>query len=115
MRPADLPTTWRSRADELEPYAPPVAQAFRRAAEELGEALREAADVELTLSEAARESGYSPRRIRELVAEGRLVNCGRKHAPRIRRADLPRKPRPNGDGGRYDVDADAASLLGKLR
>lgn len=113
MTPGDLPNAWRSRAEELRPYAPAAAEAFLRAAAELEAALREAADAALTLTEASRESGYSARRLRELVAEGQVPNAGRKHAPRIRRADLPRKAKKT-NGGDYDAWADAAALLEKM-
>ncbi len=45
----------------------------------------------LTLSQAARESGYGADHIARLVRQGKIRNAGRPHAPRIRRADLPRK------------------------
>jgi hypothetical protein len=117
MIPAELPGTWRSRADELRPYAPAAAEAFVRAAHELAAAMAEAADEALTLPEAAQESGYSERRLRELLAAGELPQAGRKHAPRIRRADLPRKAgagKPDPTHG-YDPDADAAALLSRSR
>lgn len=50
-------------------------------------------DEELTLQEAATESGYSYQHLRALIAGGQLTNVGRKGAPRVRRRDLPRKPR----------------------
>lgn len=108
MIPSELPSGWRTRAVELEPYSASAAEAFRTAAVELDEALREAADAELTLDEAASESGYSKRRLREMVAAGGLPNAGRKGAPRIRRGDLPRKPRSN-DG--FDAAAEARRLV----
>jgi hypothetical protein len=107
-----LAATWRARAAELERFAPPAAEAFRVAADELDAALREAADTPLTLAEAAEESGYSERRLRELVAAGVVANAGRKHVPRIRRADLPRRPGKPGCKG-YDAAEDAARLLAR--
>jgi len=68
--------------------------------------------AELAVSEASRESGYSPDRLRELVREGRLPNQrppGNGGEIRIRRADLPRRPRsvvPT-----PEVDALAAQIL----
>jgi hypothetical protein len=115
MIPAELPATWRSRADELRPYAPGAAEAFARAAAELDAAMAEAADAPLTLAEAVAESGYSERRLRELLSEGAIPNAGRKHRPRIRRADLPRKAgagKAEPSNG-YDPDADAAALLAR--
>jgi hypothetical protein len=110
VTPADCLSAWRARAAELERYSPAAAEAFRVAAGELEQALREAADAELTLGEAARESGYSDRRLRELIADGSIPQAGRKGAPRIRRGDLPRKAKQK-DAGTYDAAADAAALL----
>lgn len=45
----------------------------------------------LSLTRAARESGYSAGHLGRLVRNGTIPNAGRPHAPRIRRADLPRK------------------------
>lgn len=111
MIPRDLPSVWRARADELAPYAPPAAEAFRVAALELEEAIREGADEELTLRAAAEESGYSERALRGMLADGVIPQAGRKGAPRIRRADLPRKGRRPRAPGAYDARAHAAALL----
>jgi hypothetical protein len=113
MTPADCPSAWRTRAAELERYAPAAAEAFRVAAGELEQALREAADAELTLSEAARESHYSTRRLRELIADGSIPQAGRKNAPRVRRGDLPRKSRPAAQTSGYDAAEDARRLLSR--
>jgi hypothetical protein len=51
------------------------------------------ADELLDLRAAARESGYSADHLGRLVHAGTIPNAGRPHAPRIRRADLPRKAR----------------------
>jgi hypothetical protein len=45
----------------------------------------------LTLTEAALESGYSAGHLGRLVGSGTIPNAGRPNAPKIRRADLPRK------------------------
>ena len=113
MIPSDLPAFWRSRADEIERYAPPVAEAFRVAAGELMAALHEAANTELTLDEAAAESGYSKRTLRQFVSGGSIPNAGRKGAPRIRRGDLPRKANVACNG--FDAGAEARSILGARR
>ena len=60
----------------------------------------------LSPPEAEAVSGYSRRRLRELEAEGKLVNHGKKGAPRYRRGDLPIKPR---DG--FNAVAEAKRLL----
>jgi hypothetical protein len=93
VTPAELPPAWRTRADELARFAPAAAEAFRACAAELAEALERDAETQLTLQSAAQESGYSEDHLATLIRQGRLRNVGRKHAPRIRRGDLPRKPR----------------------
>lgn len=116
-----LVAAWRSRARELEPYAPTVATAFSRAAEELERVLQLEAEEVLTLAVAATESGYTTDHLSRLIREGKIPNAGRPHAPRIRRSDLSRKPsaRRQGapvaasDGPRYDPVADARALLGR--
>lgn len=118
-----LATRWRTRAAELRALAlESVARAFETCAAELA-AAQDAAEAEaLTLREAMIESGLSEDHLRKLVAAGRIPNAGRKHAPRIRRADLPRKaghvppseaPTPGTTGG-YDVGADARAIAGRL-
>jgi hypothetical protein len=112
MTPEVLIRAWRARADELEPYCPPAAVAWRAAADDLERAWREAADEALTLSEAAAESGYSASRLRHMVADGAIPNAGRKGAPRLRRADLPRKQKKERHSG-FDARAAARRLIGE--
>ena len=110
-----LADRWRNRAMEFRAHAcEPAACAYERAADELQVELRAAQAEVLTLSEAAAESGYSERRLREMVSTGRVTNAGRKGAPRIRRADLPRKASKSQLIGGYDPATDAQSLIGKL-
>jgi hypothetical protein len=91
--PAGLPAAWRDQAAELRRYgAEPQAVTLEAVAAELEASLRAAADEELTLTEAAAESGYSTERMRHMVADGTVPNAGEKGRPRVRRADLPRKP-----------------------
>lgn len=45
----------------------------------------------LTLTQAAIRCGFSPDSLGRLVRLGKLQNYGRKNAPRVRAADLPRK------------------------
>jgi hypothetical protein len=113
VTPADLAAAWRCRAAELERFAPAAAVAFRDAADELAESLRAQADAELTLEQAAQASGYSPRRLRELLASGAIPNAGARGRPRIRRADLPRRARPANTNGDYDASEDARRLLSR--
>lgn len=113
MLTSDLSAAWRARAAELRRYAPAAAEAFEAAAEELAAALIEGEGELLTLAEASRESGYSERRLREKLSNGDLPQAGRKHAPRIRRGDLPRRQK-KGPAASYDVAKDAAELLGRM-
>jgi hypothetical protein len=106
-----LTARWREEAAMFRRYgAEQQAAACDLHADELENAIRSAAEERLTLAEAAAASGYSPRRLRELVAAGEIPNAGRKGAPRLRRSDLPRKAagRPVGT---YDATADALSLV----
>ena len=113
MSTSGLPTAWRARADDLRPYAAPAAIAWERAADELEAALAAEADELLTLAEAAAESGYSDRRLRELIADGTIPQAGRKGAPRIRRGDLPRRAGRTEAAGGYDAAADARALAAR--
>lgn len=91
MTVGDLPARWRAKAADLARYAPTVAAALEDAAAELERTLTAGADELLTLGQAAAESGYSTDHLSRLMREGKVPNVGRPHAPRIRRADLPRK------------------------
>jgi hypothetical protein len=86
-----LSSQWRSRASDLERYAPVAAQAFRDAADELDAALRGGQET-VSLKEAAMLGGYSGDALQRMVASGRIRNYGRKGKPRIRRAEVPVKP-----------------------
>ena len=77
------------------------------------ERLREEREGEqLTLSEAARLSGYSREHIARLIRLGKLSNAGRKHSPRILLSDLPKRPGAIASVARssYDPSTDARSL-----
>jgi hypothetical protein len=68
---------------------------------------------ELTLTAASTLSGYSTDHLSRLIRDGSLPNAGRKGVPRIRRADLPMRPKrciatPRNNG--YNPDTDARSL-----
>jgi multidrug efflux pump subunit AcrA (membrane-fusion protein) len=112
---ADLPESWRTRAAELRRWAAAegAATALEAAAAELEAAVRAAEDQELTLAEAADESGLSERRLRELIAAGDVPQAGRRGRPRIRRGDLPvRRKASRPAPSPYDPRADARRLLG---
>lgn len=70
----------------------PGAAALEKCASDLEEALQGHDGPLLTLKEAAEWSGYSARHLQRLVKQGKLANHGRKHAPRFRRCELPKKP-----------------------
>ena len=89
---ADLPTAWRSRAKELEPFAPAAAQAFTKAADELESTLTSGADEVVTIGRGAALSGYSSDHLRHLIRTGVIPNRGRHGSPRVRVGDLPKKP-----------------------
>jgi len=102
-----LADRWESEAVILDRYHDERGAAMARMhAVELREAVRSHDDELLCPAEAEAASGYSRRRLRELEAEGRLQNYGKKGAPRYRRGDLPTKPN---DG--YDAQAEARRLL----
>jgi hypothetical protein len=114
---AGLSARWHERALVLEPYSPPAAESWRRAAHELDAALRRGDEEILTLTQSAARSGYSTDHLGRLIREGVLPNAGRPGAPRVRAGTLPIRPTPTRTGrpvgARYDVDADARCLLGR--
>ena len=108
--PASLLRLWRDHANCLRRYgAQAQARVLETAADELEAALEEQNDDLLTLNQAAALSGYSADHLGRLVRSGRLPNHGERHAPRIRKQDLPRKPSRSGEGapsnaGGYNAD-----------
>jgi hypothetical protein len=118
---AALLSQWRSRASDLERYAPAAAQAFRDAADELAEALNGAEET-VSLKEASMLGGYPVDSLQRMVAGGRIQNFGRKGKPRIRRVDVPVKPGhspnfllPPSGPGHIDVSAVVASVTHRGR
>lgn len=110
-----LASRWRTEAETLDRYGDGRgATVARLHADELEQAAADLAAEALTLSEAAAESGYSERRLRELLTSGEIPQAGKKGAPRIRRGDLPRKP-GSATPSDYDVEADAHDLLSRMR
>ena len=97
---SELATRWRAEAAIMRRWGGEAqADAAEHAAAELDAWEREQALSELTLSEAAEESGLSYSTLQKQVAKGEIPNAGTKHRPRIRRRDLPRKPaRPQREG-----------------
>lgn len=94
MIPSDLVTSWREEAARLRArYGDDrLAQLCETHAAELETAIIGSATDLLNLQQAARASGYSADRLSRLVREGKIPNFGRKHAPRVRRGDLPIRP-----------------------
>ena len=115
-----LPAHWRSRAAELERYAPAAAQAFRDAADQLEDALLSNVDS-VSLREAAALGGFSVDHIQRLVAKGRIANVGRKGRPRIRCDDIPVKPghaaklRTGSASAKLSTSAVVASVIKEVR
>ncbi len=90
--PTGLALKWRSDAQVLRQRGgESLAVSLESCAAELEVWAKEWALERLTLSQAAEESGFGYSTLQHLVAEKRLRNVGSKHAPRIRRGDLPRK------------------------
>ena len=96
MSPRDLPEAWREKATELRRFgAEDQATTLEYCADDLDETWRIWQTEPLTLDEAVEESGYSYSSLEKRVRSGRIPNIGELGAPRVRRADLPRKaPRP---------------------
>lgn len=91
--PDELPGLWRRQARQFREYGmEPVAATHERLADQLERALARHGDEPLTLAQAHREGGLRIDRLGHLVATGVIPNAGRKHAPRILRRHVPRKP-----------------------
>jgi hypothetical protein len=91
----------RAEAANLRGYgATDQAQAVERVAQDLEEKFRSWWLAELTVSEAAGESGYSEERLREMAREGTLPHKkgeGSRGHLTIARCNLPQRPRPSLD------------------
>ena len=113
MTPRDLVSVWRQRAEMLRQYgAEQAARTAETLADELESTLRSQDDECLTLDEAAEASGFSRDHLSRLIREGKIPNAGKPHAPRICRADLPRKTgRTLLVAGRYGDLADARGRI----
>lgn len=88
-----LAQKWREEAAVYERDGQPGAAMLRRVANELEEHEENWDNEVLTLDEAAAESGYHKDSLSRMMSEGKVPNAGKPGAPRIRRRDLPRKPR----------------------
>lgn len=112
-----LAVHWKEEADALEQrYSDErAARMFRLHAAELEEAIRRTEDDTLTLTDAARESGYSADHLRHLVSEDKIRNAGTKGRPRIRRGDLPIKPGARATAKRDEATQQAHEILQSVR
>ena len=107
---------WRTDAACLRLYgAVGQADLLETVAREVEEAASSEAERVLTLAQAAERTGYTVDHLGRLLREGRIPNVGRRSAPRIRVADLPRRPRglSQGINDAYDPTADARSLMSR--
>ena len=87
-----LPADWRRQAKTLRRYGgQALATALERCADELEGTIQERDETTLTLTDAARESGYTATHLGRLVRDGKIPNAGRPNAPRIARRHLPLK------------------------
>lgn len=106
-QPAELVEIWRNEAMALRRRgAEGQAMAVESCAEDLEQSTKEYELEELTLKQAASESGYSYSALQKQVADGRLRSVGGKHRPRIKRQDLPKKRRAS------RVKSDSPDLAG---
>lgn len=92
----DLAIGWRSESEVLRRRgAPGSAEVLNGCADELDERLDEWWLEELTIEEAAKETGLAYDTVQRKVASGEWPNVRRKGAPRVRRRDvLPGSPEP---------------------
>jgi excisionase family DNA binding protein len=108
-----LAAEWREEAAVLRRrHAGIQAEVLEGVAGDLEDRLREWVSQELSIAEAAHESGYSEDHLRELVRNGRLPDhrpSGSEGRIHIRRCDLPRKPRD--PGSTSDVVHEMALVL----
>ncbi len=87
-----LPGAWRKQAKTLRQYGGETpAVALEACAAQLEATLMERGETTLSLTDAARESGYSADHLGRLVRDGKIPNAGRPGAPRIALSHLPRK------------------------
>ncbi len=117
--PLDLAEKWRAlAAQQRQLGAEGQACTFEHCARELNAALKSVAHEELTIAEAAAESGYSEEQLRRLVRNDKLQaqpRAGPRSHLRIRRRDLPKRPKkressPSTCASGYDPEEDARSI-----
>ncbi len=116
MSPAVLPEAWREKATEFRRFgAEDQAFTLEYCADDLEETWRIWQEEPITLEEAVEESGHTYSSIQKKVASGEIPNIGEPGAPRVRRADLPRKtPTRRFELESGEPDLVAGILAGKL-
>jgi len=84
---------WEGRRDEWSRrgISAPVGPILDEVLADLESVSRQEGTELLNLTQAAIRSGFSADSLGRMVREGTLRNYGRKNAPRVRAADLPRK------------------------
>ncbi len=103
---------WRTRLSEWARIGALVdgARVCQDVLEDFEAVTRAEDDAELSLSEAAAESGYSSDHLRRLHREGKLPAYRRGRSLFFRSGDLPRKPTSHGFSP-YDPVADARRVV----
>jgi hypothetical protein len=86
---AALPDQWRALAATLDPYAPPAAEAYRRASDALTSALQACAEEPVTPEQAEAEGVCGAEAVRARVRRGQAENVGTATRIAVRRKDLP--------------------------
>ena len=117
MTPAEFLAKWATEADAMQRRGVMVngAGLLSEVLADFKALMSGQSEAVMSLPEAAARSGYSVEHLGRLVRQGRVPNAGRKGAPRVKAADLPRKPASLVPAGprSYDPVADARSLLGR--
>ena len=93
MTPDDFRAKWRTEAQAMRRRNAIVegAALCEEMLRDFEAVVAQEADAVLNLQQAAAESGYSADYLGQLIRDGQIPNAGRPNAPKIRRADLPRK------------------------
>ena len=93
MKNTELLARWRARRADFARYGSLVdgSKLCDDFLSDLAATLTAQDQETVTLSEAARRSGYTREHLGRLMAQGKIPNAGRSNAPRIRECDLPQK------------------------
>jgi hypothetical protein len=106
-------TRWRSEAKILHRRgADEQAVVLESCANEVEEEGRLFSLETLNLEQAVAESGYSYSALQKMVSDGTIQNVGKKGAPRVRRGDLPKKPRGRNESSKAEPDLADLVLAG---